>query len=119
MKPDDADVKGLSRFSASSAPDPDHGRQLFGQRCAACHALSTNKTGPMLGGVFGRRAGSAPAYHYSPALAKAGLDWSAANLDHWLADPRKFIAGARMPIRVLDAPSRRDIIAYLRKESAH
>jgi cytochrome c2 len=55
----------------------------------------------MLGGVFGRRAGTAPAYNYSPALAQAGLNWSAANLDHWLSDPRKFIAGARMPIRVL------------------
>lgn len=119
VAPDGADVKGLSRFLASSAPDPDHGRQLFDQRCAACHALSTNKTGPMLGGIFGRRAGTAPAYSYSPALAKAGLDWSAANLDRWLADPRKFIAGARMPIRVLDAPSRKDIIAYLRKVSAH
>lgn len=119
VKPDGADVKGLSRFSASSPPDPDHGRQLFAQRCAACHALSTNKTGPMLGGVFGRRAGTAPRYSYSPALAKARLDWSAANLDHWLADPRKFIAGARMPIRVLDAPSRKDIIAYLRKESTN
>ncbi len=119
VKPDDADVKRLSRFEASSAPDAVHGRPLFDQRCSACHALSANKTGPMLGGVFGRRAGTAPKYNYSPALAKAGLDWSAANLDRWLADPRGFIAGARMPIRVLDAPSRKDIIAYLRKESAN
>jgi cytochrome c oxidase assembly protein Cox11 len=118
VDPGSSNVKALSRFSASSAPDAAHGRQLFNQRCAACHSLSANKMGPMLGGVFGRRAGTAPAYSYSPALAKAGLDWSAANLDRWLADPRKFIAGARMPIRVLDAPSRKDIIAYLRKESA-
>jgi len=118
VEPDDSDVKSLSRFSASSAPDAAHGQELFTERCSACHSLTTNKMGPMLGGVFGRRAGTAPAYSYSPALQKAHIDWSAANLDHWLADPRKFIAGARMPIRVLDEPSRKDIIAYLRKESA-
>jgi cytochrome c2 len=45
----------------------------------------------------------------------AGLTWSADNLDQWLAAPQKFVPGARMPVRVLDAPSRRDIVAYLEK----
>jgi cytochrome c2 len=69
----------------------------------------------MLGGVVGRRAGSAPGYNYSAALKNAGLTWSTVNLDPWLADPQKFVRGARMPVRVLDAPSRRDIVAYLQK----
>lgn len=113
--PDNA--KDLSRFVASAEPNPVRGQQLFSERCAACHALDGNKTGPMLGGVFERRAGSVPAYRYSSALANADLSWSADNLDRWLADPRKFIAGARMPVRVLDAPSRRDIIAYLKAQA--
>ncbi len=47
----------------------------------------------------------------------AGFTWSTDNLDQWLAlaDPPKFIPGARMPVRVLDAPSRRDIVAYLQR----
>ncbi len=110
-------AKDLSRFVAGAEPDPIHGQQLFGERCAACHALGANKTGPMLGGVFERKAGSAPGYKYSPALSTAGLSWSTANLDRWLTDPRKFIVGARMPVRVLDEVSRRDIIAYLEKET--
>ena len=69
----------------------------------------------MLGGVVGRRAGSAPKYPYSPALKSAGLTWSTDNLDQWLADPQKVVRGARMPVRVLDAPSRRDIVAYLQR----
>jgi cytochrome c2 len=77
--------------------------------------MDSNKTGPILGGVVGRRAGSAPGYHYSPALKSAGLTWSTDNLDQWLTDPQKFVPGARMPVRVLDAPSRRDIVAYLQK----
>ena len=107
--------KNLSRFLASAAPDPVHGQQLFIERCAACHAIDRNKTGPVLGGVIGRRAGSAPGYDYSPALKSASLIWSTDNLDQWLTDPRKFIPGVRMPVRVLDAPSRRDIVAYLQK----
>ena len=57
----------------------------------ACHAIDRNKIGPMLGGVVGRKAGSAAGYHYSVALKGAGLVWSMDKLDRWLADPRTFI----------------------------
>lgn len=113
--PDEA--KNLSRFEPNAAPDAIHGEQLFGERCAACHALDSNKTGPMLGGLFGRKAGSAAGYHYSDALKSAAFAWSKDSLDQWLADPKKFVPGARMPVRVLDAPSRRDLVAYLQKIS--
>ncbi len=109
-------AKDLSRFLADAAPDAAHGRELFAERCAACHALDSNKLGPMLAGVVGRKAGSAAGYNYSTALKTAGLVWSTDNLDRWLADPRTFIPGVKMPVRVLDAPSRRDIVAYLQKE---
>ena len=114
VAPDKA--KDLSRFLATSAPDAGRGQQLFAERCAACHAVDANKVGPMLGGVVGRKAGAVPGYRYSAALHDADLTWSADSLDQWLADPKKFIAGARMPIRVLDASTRRDIIAYLELE---
>ena len=113
--PDEA--KNLSRFEPNAAPDAIHGEQLFGERCAACHALDSNKTGPMLGGLFGRKAGSAAGYHYSDALKSAAFAWSKDSLDQWLTDPKKFVPGARMPVRVLDAPSRRDLVAYLQKVS--
>ncbi|MBN9564016.1 MAG: cytochrome c oxidase assembly protein [Alphaproteobacteria bacterium] len=115
VTPDKA--QDLSRFLATSEPDATRGQQLFAERCVACHAIDANKAGPMLGGVVGRKAGSAPGYKSSLALLGADLTWSADSLDQWLADPGKFIAGARMPIRVLDASSRRDIIAYLELES--
>ena len=110
-------AKNLSRFLANAAPDAVNGQQLFSERCSACHAMDHNQTGPELGGVIGRKAGSASGYHYSPALKSAGLTWSSENLDQWLTNPQKFINGARMPVRVLDAPSRRDIIAYLQQAS--
>jgi cytochrome c oxidase assembly protein subunit 11 len=110
-------AKDLSRFLATAEPDAVRGRQLFAERCAACHAVDANKAGPMLGGVVGRKAGSAAGYRYSPALLGADLTWSADSLDRWLVDPGKFIAGVKMPVRVLDASTRRDIIAYLETES--
>jgi cytochrome c oxidase assembly protein Cox11 len=110
-------AKDLSRFQPTAEPDAAHGEQLFDERCAACHALDRNKAGPMLAGVIGRRAGSAAGYSYSPALADADLTWSAENLDQWLADPRKFVSGTRMPVRVLESSARRDIIAYLEEQS--
>lgn len=110
-----SDAKNLSRFLANAAPDVVHGQELFTQRCNACHALDKNMTGPMLGGVFGRTAGSVAGYEYSPGLKNARFTWSIDKLDQWLAGPQALVAGARMPVRVLDAPSRHDIIAYLQK----
>jgi cytochrome c oxidase assembly protein subunit 11 len=110
-------AKDLSRFLATAEPDAVHGQELFGERCTVCHSLDRNKAGPMLAGVVGRTAGSAVRYSYSAALASADLMWTSDNLDHWLADPQKFLPGTRMPIRVLERSSRRDIIAYLEKES--
>ncbi len=110
-----SEAKNLSRFLANAAPDAAHGQELFAQRCSACHALDRNMTGPKLDGVVGRAAGSVVGYNYSAALKGARLAWSTDNLDKWLAGPQKLLPGARMPVRVLDAPSRHDIIAYLQK----
>lgn len=110
-------AKDLSRFVVSAEPNPHQGQELFAQRCAACHALDRNKAGPMLGGVFGRKAGSAPEYNYSPALRASGLTWTTDDLDRWLSDPREFVPGSRMPIKILGPAARRDIIAYLKEES--
>jgi cytochrome c oxidase assembly protein subunit 11 len=109
--------KDLSRLAAASDPDPDHGRLQFVDRCGACHNLSFNMVGPTLRGILGRRAGSTPGYAYSPALRQSDVTWSADSLDRWLSDPRAFIPGTKMPVRVIDPSVRRDIIAFLRNES--
>lgn len=105
--------RNLSRFLASAPPDPKRGKALFAERCSSCHALERNRFGPMLGGIVGRHAGSVPGYPYSPGLKAAGFAWSKARLDRWLSGPRQMIPGAKMPVRVLEPSTRRDIIAYL------
>jgi len=108
--------KDLSRLATTSDPDPERGRPLFWDRCAACHNLSFNMAGPSLGGIVGRKAGSAPGYAYSAALRQSDVIWSAESLDRWLTDPRAFIPGTKMPIRVVDTLDRRNIIAFLARK---
>ena len=110
-------AQDLSRFADAPA-DPVAGGMLFASHCAGCHGLDRAIEGPQLAGVFGRRAGSVPGYFYTPALAAARLTWDAANLDAWLAGPRRFIANTAMPDAIDGAVGRRDIIAYLRTLSA-
>lgn len=93
--------------------DPARGRELFRAKCFACHSLDVDRVGPRLGGVVGRPAGRAPGYAYSSALASAGIVWDEQSLDRWLAGPRQFLPGARMPFTLRNAPDRRDLIAYL------
>jgi cytochrome c oxidase assembly protein Cox11 len=107
------DVEDLARFDPDAPPNPVRGAALFAERCAACHALDVAKLGPPLGNVFGRAAGTAPGYPYSSALGRLGLNWTVANLDRWLADPQALAPGNRMPIKVLEPSTRRDIVAYL------
>lgn len=99
---------------AVSGGDQNRGQDLFGSRCIACHALDTNRVGPALRGVFGRRAGSAPGFSYSKAVDEAVLVWDESNLERWLSGPEALIPGQKMGYSVSDARDRADLIAYLK-----
>lgn len=92
------------------------GDQIYKQRCAACHAVTPGKSGPMaptLAGVVGRKAGTGPFPGYSPALKAAGTVWTQAKLDTFLAAPTKVVPGTRMVIPVPNADDRKALIGYL------
>jgi len=99
----------------------DAGRRVFAQ-CRSCHTLDEgagHRVGPNLHGVFGREAGTAAGFNYSPALRDADFVWNAQQLDHWLQNPQTFLPGNRMAFAgVRDAAQRRDVIAYLMVETA-
>jgi cytochrome c len=90
------------------------GKDLFEQRCSGCHALDSDKQGPRLRGVYGRKSASVSSFSYSDALKNAHLTWDAETLDKWLTDPDKLVPDNDMPFRVEKAEERRDIIAYLK-----
>ena len=99
-----------------SLGDSVRGAALYPQRCGGCHSLDTNRVGPAHRGVVGRRAGSAPAFVYSPALKASGLTFTEANLDRWLINPQASVPGTRMFFRLTAATERADIIAYLKSQ---
>jgi cytochrome c len=84
--------------------------------CAACHSADgKNGLGPTLMGVYGRKAGSAAGFRYSPAMKKAATVWDDKSLDSFLADTQKAIPGNVMPFPgVPDAAQRAEIISYLK-----
>jgi cytochrome c len=109
-------VVGAS-LPAQSAGDAARGATVYETICAGCHALDENRVGPAHRGVFGRKAGSAPDYDYSSALASSKIVWSEETLDRWLSGPEKFIPGQKMSISVANEADRRDVIAYLKAQS--
>jgi len=109
---------------AASAPaqaQVDAGRRLFA-RCTNCHEVGAgarNGFGPQLNGIVGRKAGSAPAYAYSPALKQAGFVWNEQKLVAFIRDSEKVVPGNKMRfLSFMSEKQASDIVAYLRTQGA-
>jgi alcohol dehydrogenase (cytochrome c) len=91
------------------------GQEIYQAQCSACHSNQpgVNGIGPSLAGVAGRKAGSLPGFHFTPALQGSGLTWTADNFIKFLADPIKLVPGTAMTVMVPDATGRANLFAYL------
>ena len=85
--------------------------------CGACHAIGPgafNRVGPELNGLIGRKAGTAPNYRYSAAMANSGLTWDVATFQKYIGDPKALVPGTKMTYAGLkDATKVNDLTAYL------
>ena len=106
----------LVLLPAAALADAARGKTLYESRCVACHSIDANRVGPAHKGVFGRKAGSAPDYDYSPALRASKVVWSQATLERWLANPEQVIAGQRMGYSVSESADRTDLVDYLKTQ---
>jgi cytochrome c len=105
--------------AARAEGDPAKGEQVF-KKCTPCHNVDnkTNKIGPYLQGVVGRKAGTAEGFNYSDAVKNSGITWTEDNLEKWLENPKAFIPGNKMAFPGLPKKEDRDnVIAYLKQHS--
>jgi cytochrome c len=78
----------------------DRGAEVF-RACVACHTLSaeqTNRAGPTLAGIFGRRIASLPGYNFSEALKHLDIVWTPETVAKLFEiGPAAYTPGTKMP----------------------
>ena len=118
-------VSGAPAKTAPSEPlpellakaDPKKG-EADTKPCQACHNFEKGagvKIGPPLYGVVGRPKGTVSGFDYSAGMKAKGGDWSFADLDAFITDPKAYVSGTKMTFAgIPEASKRADIVAYLR-----
>ena len=106
-----------------ASADLERGAKLA-RTCAACHSFDDggrDKVGPNLFDIVTRQIASRDSYSYSAALQdKASEAWTYANLNDFLAAPKKWAPGTKMSFAgTKKLEDRAALIAYLRSLSAN
>ena len=85
------------------------GKKQF-NKCVACHSLEAgvHLMGPSLSGIFGRKAGSAEGFTYSPAMENSKVIWNRETLSLFLDSPNDFMPGMVMPFSGIRKKEQRD-----------
>ena len=80
------------------AQDLEAGEASF-RKCAPCHSVgedATNKVGPVLNGLDGRKAGAVDGFSYSDANKSSGITWNEDSFKEYIRDPRAKVPGTKM-----------------------
>ncbi len=103
---------------AARAQDAEAGQRVF-SRCRACHQVGENArnlVGPVLNGLFGRKAGSVEGYSYSDANRSSGIVWDEAAFADYIKNPKAKVPGTKMVFEGLRRDKDvADLAAYLRQ----
>ena len=103
------------------AQDVAAGEKVFAQ-CRACHQVgpaAKNAVGPVLNGLFGRKAGTVEGYNYSPANKNSVITWDEDVFSEYIKDPKAKVPGTNMVYAGLKDEQRiKDLTAYLKQFDA-
>ena len=95
----------------------DHGKVVV-KKCIGCHSISkggSNKIGPALWGVIGRKVGSVNEYKYSKAMSGLGKNWDFEAMNNFLIKPKDYIKGNKMAFAgISKKKDRASLILYLK-----
>ena len=92
-------------------------------RCKACHSFDNkNMVGPGLGGIYGKKAGTAEGFQYSDGLKGGKWTWDDEHLKAWLEDSnaavQKFSGDAnaktKMPAQKITGEKADEVITFLK-----
>ena len=104
--------------ATASAADLDNGKSIF-NKCRACHQIgenAKNMVGPVLNGLFGRKAGSIEGFNYSEANKTSGVTWDEATFREYIKNPKAKIPNTKMVfVGLSDDQDIDDLIAYLKQ----
>jgi cytochrome c len=88
----------------------DHGAEVF-RACVACHTLSdkeTQRAGPTLAGLYGRKIASLPGYRFSDALTHMDIIWNPETVSKLFeVGPNAYTPGTKMPEQRIGSPEDR------------
>jgi cytochrome c len=115
----------IDAIAAGGTDDPlaafvgDPGAQVF-RACVACHTLKpdkSNRAGPTLSGLFGRRIATLPGYNFSPALKRLDIVWTRETVSKLFElGPAIYTPGTKMPEqRITSAEDRAALVEFLNK----
>ena len=108
----------LGMGSAARAQDVAAGEKSF-NKCRACHQVgerAKNTIGPVLNGLFGRKAGTVPGFNYTDANKNSGITWDDAVFAEYIRDPKAKIPGTKMVFAgIKNDKEIADLTAYLRQ----
>jgi cytochrome c len=93
------------------------------RKCAPCHSVgedATNKVGPALNGLDGRKAGTAEGFSYSDANKNSGLTWNEETFKEYIRDPRAKLPGTKMIFAGIKSDKEvTDLWGYLKQFAAN
>lgn len=99
--------------------DAAKGAKVF-NKCKACHVADaeTNRVGPYLKGVIGRKIASVPDYKYSDSMKEFAAShdvWDDATFLEYITDPKKDVPKTKMAFAgIKKEEDRQDLLAYLK-----
>jgi cytochrome c len=108
----------VAMSAAALAQDLENGKAVW-NKCRACHAVgegARNMVGPVLNGLFGRKAGTIEGYNYSEANKGSGIVWDEATFREYIKNPKAKIPNTKMVFVGLSDPQDiEDLIVYLKQ----